>query len=160
VQAAFFVLATVWTVRLSLKRQPSAGADAIAQESFGQSIVEGWKFSWRKLEVRSGLLVVVFASLFMIPFSTLLPVFARDLLHVGAQGQGLLLTAMGIGALCSSLLIASVGDRLPRGILMLGGVALYGVLVVFSASPWFSHRWRQWRSSAYATSAPMLSCKP
>ena len=75
----------------------------------------------------------------MIPFSTLLPVFARDLLHVGAQGQGLLLTAMGIGALCSSLLIASVGDRLPRGILMLGGVALYGLLVVvFSASPWFS----------------------
>ncbi|HXK30036.1 MAG TPA: MFS transporter [Candidatus Binatia bacterium] len=141
VQAAFFFLATVWTVRLRSKRQPSTGADghAIAQESFGQSIVEGWKFSWRKLEVRSGLLVVVFASLFMIPFSTLLPVFARDLLHVGAQGQGLLLTAMGIGALCSSLLIASVGDRLPRGILMLCGVALYGLLVVvFSASPWFS----------------------
>jgi predicted MFS family arabinose efflux permease len=46
---------------------------------------------------------------------------------------------MGIGALCSSLLIASVGDRLPRGILMLGGVALYGVLVVvFAASSWFS----------------------
>jgi MFS family permease len=141
VQAVFFILATVWTVRLKSKRQPSAGADghAIAQESFGQSIVEGWKFSWRKLEVRSGLLVVVFASLFMIPFTTLLPVFARDLLHVGAQGQGLLLTAMGIGALCSSLLIASVGDRLPRGILMLGGVALYGLLVVvFSASSWFS----------------------
>ena len=74
----------------------------------------------------------------MIPFSTLLPVFARDLLQVGARGQGFLLTAMGIGALCSSVLIASVGDRMPRGILMLGGVALYGVLVViFSASPWF-----------------------
>ena len=141
VQAVFFFLATVWTVQLRSKSRPSAGADghAVQQESFSQSIVEGWKFSWRKLEVRSGLLVVVFASLFMIPFSTLLPVFARDLLHVGAQGQGLLLTAMGIGALCSSLLIASVGDRLPRGILMLGGVALYGALVVvFAASPWFS----------------------
>lgn len=140
VQAAFFFLATVWTVRLSAKRH-FAGADghALAQESFGRSIVEGWKFSWRKIEVRSGLLIVVCASLFMIPFSTLLPVFARDLLNVGAQGQGLLLTAMGIGALCSSLLIASVGDRLPRGILMLGGVALYGVLVVvFAASSWFS----------------------
>jgi len=138
VQAVFFILATVWTLRLSSKRHSAADARGHA-ESFGRSIVEGWKFSWRKLEVRSGLLVVVFASLFMIPFSTLLPVFARDLLNVGAQGQGLLLTAMGIGALCSSLLIASVGDRLPRGILMLGGVALYGVLVVvFAASPWFS----------------------
>jgi len=138
VQALFFFLATVWTVQLRSKR-PSAGAHGGAHaESFGRSIVEGWKFSWRKLEVRSGLLIVFFASLFMIPFSTLLPVFARDLLHVGAQGQGLLLTAMGIGALLSSLLIASVGDRLPRGMLMLGGVALYGVLVViFSASSWF-----------------------
>lgn len=138
VQAAFFFLATVWTVRLRSKRHSAADAGGHA-ESFGRSIVEGWKFSWRKIEVRSGLFVVVFASLFMIPFSTLLPVFARDLLNVGAQGQGLLLTAMGIGALCSSLLIASVGDRLPRGILMLGGVALYGVLVVvFAASSWFS----------------------
>lgn len=136
VQAAFFMLATVWTVQLTSKRPTADGGH---RESFGRSIVEGWKFSWRKLEVRSGLLVVVFASLFMIPFSTLLPVFARDLLKVGAQGQGLLLTAMGIGALCSSVLIAAVGDRMPRGILMLGGVALYGVLVVvFSASLWFS----------------------
>jgi MFS family permease len=138
VQAVFFILATVWTVQLGSTRQSAARAGGHG-ESFGRSIVEGWKFSWHKLEVRAGLFIVVFASLFMIPFSTLLPVFARDLLNVGAQGQGLLLTAMGIGALCSSLLIASVGDRLPRGILMLGGVALYGVLVVvFAASSWFS----------------------
>jgi predicted MFS family arabinose efflux permease len=45
---------------------------------------------------------------------------------------------MGIGALCSSLMIATLGDRMPRGLLMLGGVTLYGVLVViFAASPWF-----------------------
>src|ERR1044071_7327175 len=75
----------------------------------------------------------------MIPFSTLLPVFARDLLHVGAKGQGLLLTAMGIGALCSSLIIATIGDSMPRGLIMTAGVALYGVLVViFAVSPWFS----------------------
>jgi predicted MFS family arabinose efflux permease len=109
------------------------------EESFGQSIIEGWKFSWRKTEVRTGILIVIVAALFMIPFSTLLPIFARDLLHVGAKGQGLLLTSMGVGALCSSLLIASIGDRMPRGILMLSGVTLYGVLVViFAASPWFS----------------------
>ena len=67
------------------------------QESFGQSIIEGWKFSWNKAEVRTGILIVVFASLFMIPFSTLLPVFARDLLGVGAKGQGLLLNGNGRG---------------------------------------------------------------
>ena len=83
-------------------------------------------------------MVVFFASLFIVPFTTLLPVFARDILAVGATGQGLLLTAMGIGALCSAILIASIGDELPRGLLMLGGVTIYGVMnVVFAWSSWF-----------------------
>jgi len=140
VQAVFFFMATVWTMQMSSSRydSPSDGREN-QKESFGQSIIEGWKFSWRKIEVRSGILVVIIAALFMIPFSTLLPVFARDLLHVGARGQGLLLTSMGVGALGSSLMIASIGDRMPRGLLMIGGVATYGVLVViFSFSPWFS----------------------
>jgi MFS family permease len=140
VQAVFFFMATVWTMQMSSSRYsaPLDGAES-QKESFGQSIIEGWKFSWRKTEVRSGIVVVIIAALFMIPFSTLLPVFARDLLHVGARGQGLLLTSMGVGALGSSLMIASIGDRMPRGLLMIGGVAIYGVLVViFSFSPWFS----------------------
>ena len=75
----------------------------------------------------------------MVPFSTLLPIFARDLLEVGAQGQGLLLASMGVGAFGSAMIIATFGDRVPRGIMMLVGVMLYGALVVlFSASPWFS----------------------
>jgi len=140
VQAAFFFLATVWTVQLSSSRQTilKAGEDEPHGHSLRKSIIDGWKFSWRQKEVRTGLLVTVSASLFMLPFSTLLPVFARDVLVVGAKGQGLLLTGMGLGALCSSLLIASIGDSLPRGILMMGGAALYGILVaIFSASPWF-----------------------
>jgi MFS family permease len=78
------------------------------------------------------------ASLFIVPFTTLLPIFARDILAVGATGQGLLLTAMGIGALGSAVIIASFGDRLTRGVFMLGGAALYGIGVAgFAASPWF-----------------------
>ena len=138
VQALFMVLATVWTTQLSKVPLGAPVSHGGHEESFGQSIIEGWKFSWRTPEVRTGILIVIVAALFMIPFSTLLPVFARDLLHVGARGQGLLLTSMGIGALCSSILIASLGDRMARGIFMLGGVALYGVLVViFSMSDWF-----------------------
>ena len=139
-QAVFYILATYWTLRL---RTPAAsgsggGAGHGHSESFARSIVEGWKFSWRNLEVRTALLVVMFASLLIVPFTTLLPVFARDILDVGASGQGFLLTAMGIGALGSAMMIATFGDRMPRGLFMLGGVALYGVSVVaFAASPWF-----------------------
>jgi MFS family permease len=140
VQAIFFFLATIWTMQLRSAHLSAGGSrgHAVNGESFSQSIIEGWKFSWRNEIVRTALLIVMFVSLLIVPFTTLLPVFARDILKVGATGQGLLLTAMGVGALCSAVLIASVGDRLPRGMLMLGGVTLYGfMIVVFAASSWF-----------------------
>jgi len=140
VQAVFFFLATVWTVQLRPAQRASTGAGGHTahRESFGRSIVEGWKFSWSSEAVRTGLLCAMLASLFIAPFITLLPVFARDLLGVGADGQGLLLAAMGVGALCSAILIAFAGDQLPRGMLMLGSATLYGVIVmIFAASPWF-----------------------
>ena len=140
VQTGFYLLAMVWT--LQLRPDPSAAVSvrgrATHGASFGQSIVEGWTFSWRNEEVRAGLLIMMCASLFIVPFTTLLPVFARDLLGVGATGQGGLLMAMGMGALCSAVLLASLGDRLPRGLLMLWGVTVYGLSVVaFAASPSF-----------------------
>jgi len=140
VQAAFFLLATLFTLLLRPMGDSSQGRHGrgSGKGSFGRSIVEGWKFSWKNESVRIGLSITCLASLFILPFSTLLPVFARDILQVGATGQGLLLTGMGIGALCSAVLIAAIGDRMPRGIIMLAGVAMYGLSVVaFSASPWF-----------------------
>ena len=136
-QAIFLFLATLWTVQLRSDRS-TAGTHPARKESFGQSVVAGWKFSWRNEAVRASLLIVTCASLFIISFMTLLPVFARDILAVGATGQGLLLSAMGVGALGSSVLIASFGDRVPRLNFMLGGVTVYGFLIVaFAASPWF-----------------------
>ena len=105
------------------RREHSHGTPA-DKESLGQSIIEGWKFRWRNEAVRASLLIVVSASLVIIPFTTLLPVCARDILKVGATGQGLFLSAMGVGALCSSILLASFADRWPRINLMLGGVTL------------------------------------
>ena len=140
VQAAFFALATLWTLQLgtSSRAAQSAAAKPARSSSFARSILEGWQFSWRTEEVRTGLLVVMSAGLFIVPFTTLLPIFARDILAVGATGQGLLLTAMGIGALGSAVIIASFGDRLTRGGFMLGGAALYGVSVAaFATSFWF-----------------------
>ena len=140
VQAVFCIVATAYTVQLRLGSPSSLSSQGhgMKRTSLGRSILDGWKFSWKTENIRTGLLITIVASLFIMPFSTLLPVFAKDVLGVGATGQGLLLTAMGIGALLSSVLIASLGDRMARGIVMLGGVALYGVSVIaFAWSPWF-----------------------
>ncbi len=89
-QAALFLISTIWLLQLRPAQRASAGAGGRAgpRESFGRSIIEGWNFSWRKEAVRAGLLCTMLSSLFVAPFTTLLPVFARDLLHVGADGQG------------------------------------------------------------------------
>jgi MFS family permease len=139
-QAVFCALATLWTMQLRSQAisAADAGDSATNESSFFRSVVEGWKFSWRNEEVRTGLLVVMLVALLIVPFTTLLPIFARDILSVGAAGQGLLLTAMGVGALGSAVAIASLGDRMTRGLFMLGGAAVYGLSVVgFAASPWF-----------------------
>lgn len=141
VQTAFYVVATASTIPLRIGGR--AGADSHGrgrhQTTVLRSIVEGWRYSWANESVRAGLLITLFSSLFIIPFTTVLPVFARDILGVGATGQGLLLTAMGVGALCSAVVIASLGEQLPRGVLMLVGVTLYGLSVVaFSTSRWFN----------------------
>src|SRR5207247_10919239 len=121
VRAGVYLVAIGWS--RPLRPDPSAAASGRGHATHGaslvQSIVEGWTFSWRNEVVRAGLLIMMCASLFIVPFTTLLPVFARDLLGVGATGQGGLLTAMGIGALCSAVLLASPGARLARGCRML-----------------------------------------
>jgi predicted MFS family arabinose efflux permease len=132
VQVGFYLLAVIWTLRLRPDSSAATGGRSrlAPRTSFGHSIIEGWVFSWQNETVRAGLLIMMCASLFIVPFSTLLPVFARDLLGVGVAGQGGLLTAMGLGALCSAVLLASFGDRLPRGLLMLAGVTVYGLSVI------------------------------
>lgn len=137
VQAVCLLLATAWTAQIREVRKPRA--DKGPRESFVSSIVEGWKFSWRNEPVRAGILCTVIVSMLMFPFTALLPVFARDLLAVGAAGQGMLLFAMGAGALISAGWIAAAGHRITRGRVILYASMCYGCgLVVFAASGWFA----------------------
>ena len=79
-----------------------------------------------------------FTATFGMSFTTMLPVFARDVLEVGPSGQGILLTGMGIGALTAAFCVASVGEKLPKGAVIIASSALYGLTVIaFSQSPWF-----------------------
>jgi MFS family permease len=67
--------------------------------------------------------------------TALLPVFARDILHVGPSGLGLLRTAPGVGAaLCAMLLAVSPITR-RAGAWMFSGVGMFGLAtVVFGVS--------------------------
>jgi MFS family permease len=140
VQTALYLFATVWTLQLRpASRAIEAGSpQSPAPPSFVRGTLEGWRFIWRNEAVRAGMLISAASSLLAMPSNTLLPVFARDILHAGSTGQGLLLTGMGVGALFSVVLLASLADDLPKGLMMIGGTFLYGLSIVgFSASHWF-----------------------
>jgi predicted MFS family arabinose efflux permease len=106
--------------------------------SFAASTLAGWRYVAGHQSIRTVLLVMVFTATFGMSFTTLLPVFARDILDVGASGQGLLLTGMGIGALSAAFCVASMGERLPKGAVIISAAGLYGLSVLFfSQSVWF-----------------------
>jgi MFS family permease len=57
----------------------------------------------------------------------MLPVYARDVLHVGASGFAGELTAIGVGAAIAALSLAGLGQRTRPGRLLLGGSVLFGL---------------------------------
>ncbi len=82
-------------------------------------------------------LVVLAAApaLFVLPYLIFLPVFARDILVIGAPGLGLMTGSIGVGALAGALLMASRRPSGGSGRLLLAGLGAIAVsLFVFATS--------------------------
>ncbi|MFH1177101.1 MAG: MFS transporter [Acidobacteriota bacterium] len=88
----------------SLRLGPGAVAGA---SSVRAELLEGVRFAWHERRVRRILLAVSVTSCLGLSYSSLLPVFARDVLHGGANGYGALLAGAGLGAIAGALLVAS-----------------------------------------------------
>jgi len=74
-------------------------------------------------------------ALFILPYLTFLPVYARDILAIGAPGLGLLTGSIGVGALSGALLVASRRPSGGGGRLALAGLAMIAAaLLVFAFS--------------------------
>ena len=77
--------------------------------------------------------VVAVYSIFGFQYLSMMPVIARDILHTGAGGYGLLLTFVGIGALTGALSLAALGLRIRRGRLYNSTAYAYaGLIMLFS----------------------------
>jgi MFS family permease len=73
--------------------------------------------------------------------TALLPIFARDILHTGSWGLGLLRAAPAVGALTMSIVLARRPIRKRAGRLMFGAVGMFGVATIvfaLSQSLWLS----------------------
>ena len=95
---------------------------------------EGIAYVWQNKIVFGAISLDLFAVL-LGGATALLPVFARDVLHVGPHGFGLLRAGPAMGATLVAITLASVPIRRHAGLIMFGGVAVFGVAtVVFGLS--------------------------
>jgi MFS family permease len=100
--------------------------------------LEGLRFVFRSPLIRSTMLLDFFATFFS-SATALLPIFAQDILHVGAQGYGWLYAAPAAGALVTSAAMVPLTERIGRrGPTLLWAVVGYGLAtVVFGLSTSF-----------------------
>lgn len=97
---------------------------------------QGLSYAWRDGEVRTVLLATAAVAMFGMSYQAFMPAYARDTLQVGAWGLGLMLMAVGVGAVSGAVFSGSAWacqhSRKTLAILALGtGCAL----LAFAYSP-------------------------
>jgi len=121
--------------------------------SFGAA-AEGMRFVFSQPIIRSTMLLDFIASFFA-SATALLPIFAADILRVGAEGYGVLFSAAAIGALTAGVALSLI-HRIPRqGSVLLAAIGLFSLgTIVFGISRVF---WITFCALALTGAADMVS---
>ena len=107
--------------------------------SIRQDIAEGIRYALGSRRIAFVLGLVASVSIFVFNYNVLVPLFARDVLHVDAHGFGLLMAAIGTGALVGAIAQAALGTAQPSiAALITGAVILTSgmILVGFTHHFW------------------------
>ncbi len=108
------------------------------QQSIQGNFVEGLQIIRTNQIVLTLMIMAIICEILGFSYQVVLPIFARDILKVGAIGLGMLYTAQSVGALLGVLFLASLGNYKHKGKLILGIFLSFGIaLVLFSQSPWY-----------------------
>lgn len=92
--------------------------------------LSGVKYAFTTRRVRTILCLFAVVGIFGWSYAVLMPAVARDVLHLGPNGYGVLMSASGIGALLGALGVATFGHIMPPRSLALGGVWIFAVALV------------------------------
>jgi MFS family permease len=132
---AFFLALSVISVRPEARRVDEEGRSQLAQ--IVDDLGAGLGYIKRNRLFRALIGMAFFNAIFGLSFFVLLPVFAEDELNAGKEGLGALGSALGIGSLAGTLVVAALGDFPKKGLLIIGGACVFGaLLIVFAFSPW------------------------
>lgn len=120
----------LWALRLMRgPLQAAAGRRAVSFAALGSGVT----FVWTHPILLSFMALDFVQNFFGNP-RALLPIFARDILGVGASGLGMLYSAISIGSLAGAVIVARLPRRDEAGLWVLTGVTIYGLSILHSFS--------------------------
>ena len=113
------VIAALLAMRVK-KHVPS-----MSQSGAVADLLEGVRYALGFPPIRAVLVLVAIVSVVGLPYSVLMPIFAAEVLHGGANTLGLLMTAPGIGALVGTIYLASRKSIYGAGPRVAAGAAIF-----------------------------------
>jgi MFS family permease len=112
----------------------------VAQGVSFAALKEGLRFVWQT-PIIVQTMTLDFAATFFAAATALLPIFAEEILHVGARGLGLLGAAPAVGSILTALVMARMGTVPRQGKIVVVSVAIFGLATIafgLSRAFWFS----------------------
>lgn len=104
-------------------------------QSIWRHVGEGVRYARAQPVLVLILVTATTVSLFCMPYTAMMPVFARDVLHVGPDGLGYLMASAGVGAVIGGLGLAAFGNVPNKmSISLRAGLVLATSVVVFALS--------------------------
>lgn len=132
---AFDVIAALYVISaLMLLRLPKVATPPRLGSPF-RDMLDGFRYVSGDRTVTALLLLALVPTLLGMPFQQFLPVFQKDVLHVGASSLGLMFTAVGVGSLVGSLGVAYIPQERARWFQLLGGFGFGLSLIGFGLAP-------------------------
>jgi predicted MFS family arabinose efflux permease len=102
-----------------------------------EQLAEGLRYSLRTPAILLVLILMAAIGTFGYNFTVVLPLLARNVLHVGSIGFGAMTSAVGVGSLVAALALATL--RKPsRRTLLIGATAFAALLAAVAASHWYA----------------------
>ena len=106
------------------------------QQTIWRNLVEGVQIVHQNRVILALMVMSATCEMFGFSFAVLVPVFARDVLEVGAVGMGMINAVRSGGGLIAGLMMASLGDFKHKGKLLLGADLGFGVgLILYANAP-------------------------
>jgi predicted MFS family arabinose efflux permease len=135
VEAVYACIAFLYLIcLLTMFKLPLTGKTDPGTRSVWADLHEGVKYL-RVCPLLIPLLGLVFARGFLaMPYRTMMPKYAQDVMGLDDSGLGVLVAAPGFGSLIASLVLASMGDFRWKGKLLLASGILMGVALALFAS--------------------------